>query len=83
VSGKYAFKKNDIVMMLGVSGAARQAMTASDLLGTKRANAITPRTESRRNRWIRGARLRQNALFQVLSSRRICGRAIRQVALGH
>src|ERR1700694_19775 len=55
-------------MMLGVSGAPRQAMTASGLSGTKRANTITPRAESRRNRWIRGARLRQNALFQVRSS---------------
>src|ERR1700730_6325513 len=43
-------------MILGVRGAARQAMTASGLSGTKRANTTTPRAESRRNRWIRGAR---------------------------
>ena len=69
-------------MMLGVSGAARQAITASRLSGTKRANTITPRAESPRNRWIRGARLGQNVRFQVLSSGQY-GHAIRQIALGH
>src|SRR5437868_8909838 len=69
-------------MMLGVSGAARQAITAPGLSGTKRANTITSRPDSHRNLWIRGARLRQNALFQVLSSGQY-GHAIRQIALGH
>ena len=69
-------------MILGVSGTARQAITASGLSGTKRANTITPRAESRQNRWIRGTRLRQKVLFQVLSSGQY-GHAIRQIALGH